>query len=92
MTKSKYWVCGCATDNGEYLIEDQYSACVFCGARKSDCKEIVVPSGLGGVWDVAILEVADTRARVKVIKNLNGFNAMPPFWVEHNTIKRVVAR
>ena len=92
MTKSKYWVCGCATDNGEHLTEDHYSACVWCGARKSDCKEIVVPSGLGGVFSVVILETVDTRARVQTVNNSCGFDALPPFWVEQDTIERRIAR
>ena len=92
MSDSKFWVCGCATDNGEHICDDLYSACVFCDQRKSDCAEIVVPSGMGGVFSVAILERVVTRARVKVINNSNGFDALAPFWVAVSDIERRTRR
>ena len=42
-------------------------------------QEIVVPSGLGGVFTVEILEVGDARAKVKVVGKTGGFDQMPPF-------------
>ena len=50
--------------------------------NRYDLKEIVVPSGLGGVFIVQILEVLDGKARVKVVNNQSGSNNMPPFTVK----------
>ncbi|MCQ0090226.1 MULTISPECIES: hypothetical protein [Rhodobacterales] len=88
MTKSNFWVCGCATANGEHINEDHSRACRYCDARKQDCSEIVVPSGLGGVFTVSILEVEDDRARVTTTGNSGDFDDMPPFWVSTSKIER----
>lgn len=79
---AKYWICGCNPTTGDHIIDGHYSACVYCGKNRYDLKEIVVPSGLGGVFTVQILDVLDGKARVKVVNNHSGFNNMPPFTVE----------
>jgi hypothetical protein len=47
-----------------------------------------VPSGLGGVFTVSILEVEDDRARVTTTGNSGDFDDMPPFWVSTSKIER----
>lgn len=85
-----YWVCGCPPETGEHIIEAQYSACVYCGARKSDCAEINVASGLGGVFEVQIIELGPEGCKVQVINSQHGFNDMKPYFVKPETIKRRV--
>ena len=80
-TPREYWTCDCPRTCGEHIINGLYSACVYCGKSRYDLKEIVVPSGLGGVFNVDILDVEDGKATVKVVKNGNGFDALPPFKV-----------
>ncbi len=77
----KFWTCGCDRTTGGHIIAGLYSACVYCGKNRSALKEIVVPSGLGGVFAVEILEVGDARAKVQVVDQSNGFNQLPPFTV-----------
>ena len=83
------WVCGCTDrENGEHIIEAHYSACAFCKSRRADCKEIVVPSGLGGVFSVKILEIQKGQCLVKTVNNPCGFDDMPPFLAPFRDIER----
>lgn len=75
----KFWTCDCDRTTGGHIIAGHYSACVYCGKTRASLKEIVVPSGLGGVFTVEILEVGDARAKVQVVGNANGFDRLPPF-------------
>lgn len=83
-----YWVCGCPPETGEHIIAAHYSACVYCTARKYDCAEITVPSGLGGVFEVQIIEHTAEGCKVQVINSQHGFNAMSPFFVKAQEVKR----
>lgn len=87
-TDGKFWVCGCTSANGEHINEADYTGCVFCGQHKSDCAEIVVPSGLGGVFQVQLLEALKDGCRVQVVNSQHGFNAMKPFVVPFEQIER----
>lgn len=75
----KFWTCDCDRTTGGHIIAGHYSACAYCGKARAGLKEIVVPSGLGGVFAVKILEVGDARAKVQVVGNANGFDQLPPF-------------
>ena len=77
----EFWTCACDRTCGDHIINGVYCACVYCGKTRSDLKEIVVPSGLGGVFSVEILDVEAGKATVKVVKNNNGFDQLPPFKV-----------
>lgn len=77
----KFWTCDCDRTTGGHIIAGHYSACVNCGNTRASLKEIVVPSGLGGVFAVEILEVGDARAKVQVVNTANGFDQLPPFTV-----------
>ena len=76
---SKFWTCDCDRTTGGHIIDGLYSTCVYCGKHRHELKEIVVPSGLGGVFCVEILSVEEDCAKVKVVKSSNGFDALPPF-------------
>lgn len=86
MTKGNFWVCGCTSNNGEHIIENLYSACIYCGKHKSEARDIVVPSGMGGVFSVAIMERLPKGCLVKVIDKANGFDRLPPFTVTFENI------
>jgi hypothetical protein len=75
----KFWTCSCDRTTGGHIIAGHYSACVYCSKTRAQLKEIVVPSGLGGMFSVEILEVGDARAKVQVVSNANGFDQLPPF-------------
>lgn len=77
----QFWTCDCDRTTGGHIIAGLYSACVFCGKHRSALKEIVVPSGMGGVFAVEILEVGEARAIVQVVGNANGFDQLAPFTV-----------
>ena len=77
----QFWTCNCERTTGFHIIHGLYSHCVFCGTNRHDLKEIVVPSGMGGVFTVKIISIAPDCAMVKVVGNTNGFDALPPFTV-----------
>jgi hypothetical protein len=87
-TDGKFWVCGCSSANGEHIVQSDYTGCIYCDAFKSDCSEIVVPSGLGGVFQVQLLGIVGDGCRVQVINSQHGFNAMTPFVVPFEKIER----
>lgn len=87
-TDGKFWVCGCESANGGHIIQSDYTGCIYCGDFKSDCAEIVVPSGLGGVFQVQLLEAVENGCRVQVINSQHGFNATKPFVVPFEKIER----
>ena len=80
------WVCDCDRTTGHHIIDALYSTCVYCKRSRWDLKEIVVPSGMGGVFSVKILGLKTKHATVKVVRNSNGFEALPPFSVPFKDI------
>lgn len=76
-----FWPCGCDQTSGSHIKSTSLAFCPGCNKRRDDLKETVVPSGMGGVFVVDILAVKEGRATVKVAKNSNGFDALPPFSV-----------
>lgn len=87
-TDGKYWVCECESANGGHIIQSDYTGCIDCNAFKSDCAEIVVPSGLGAVFQAQLLEAKKEGCRVQVINSQHGFDAMKPFVVPFEKIER----
>ena len=94
--KTAYWVCGCASDNGEHLNAALYSGCVFCGQRRSGPHNILAPLPAGGMGCVAILGLAGTRAFVQTVSfmdtgmgaSIDNAKAPQAFWVEQERIER----
>ena len=91
MTKQEpvktFWVCACRPEAGSHIKQPWQQSCQECGKSQMDLKEIVVPSGLGGVFAVEIQHIDRDQARVKVINNSNGFGALPPFQVSLTAIQ-----
>lgn len=77
----KFCSCDCDPTTGGHIIAGSYCACVYCDKRRSDLKDIIVPSGMGGVLSVKILDVEDACATVKVVNKANGFDQLAPFKV-----------
>ena len=60
----QFWTCDCDRTTGGHIVAGLYAACVFCGKHRSALKEIVVPSGMGGVFALKIpLHCAAPRRR-----------------------------
>lgn len=83
----KYWVCGCASNLGEHINAGHYSACIFCGKRRFDCEQILVPSGLGGVFSVEILDVLEEGCQVQNAGNCEDFDEALPYFVPFEKIR-----
>lgn len=76
-----FWVCACSPNAGRHIKQPWQQSCEECGKSQTDLREIVVPSGLGGVFAVEVQYADRDQARLKVINNSNGFGALPPFHV-----------
>lgn len=85
--RPKAWPCDCNPRVGGHIVDGRYTCCVHCQRHRADLAKIVVPSGMGGVFRVEILDVTDTGCLVRNRGNSDDRDQRPPYRVAFESIE-----